>query len=401
MGVKKNLYFDGVNLADYGVYITGEAVYNAPARRVDVVEIPARNGNFVIDNGCFDNIEVRYPAGMVDDSQSSFATRINTVRNILASRVGYKRIQDDYNPNEYRLGMFVGGMEVSPVCGGIAGEFEIIFNCKPQRFLTSGETATAVANNGTISNPTSFESKPLIQFGGYGNMNVNGYPIKLNSQAIGEVLLASGMDTTNQTFSTPMLSVGDDIKLTEFYIQYYLVFSKTIQTYTMTSVQADFAVEDDSEREIGGSDIFFRQFRTTPITFAKGTDSSLRWEKSLSVTFTDSTSITKDVFITIDYDSSDESINIDFGTSTSPYASMQSCYMGDIIGDSTQSVLGNPLYIDCETGDCYKYVSGEIVYLNSYVTMPNDLPILSPGSNTITYDNTINNFKISPNWWCV
>jgi phage-related protein len=73
---------------------------------------------------------------------------------------------------------------------------------------------------------------------------------------------------------------------------------------------------------------------------------------------------------------------------------------GAVSGDSTQSSLGNPMYIDCELGECYKYESGTMVLVNSSVTfIGNKLPVLSAGSNTITYDNTITEFKITPRWW--
>jgi hypothetical protein len=34
MAVFKSLTFDGINSLNYGIYITGEAVYNAPERAV-------------------------------------------------------------------------------------------------------------------------------------------------------------------------------------------------------------------------------------------------------------------------------------------------------------------------------------------------------------------------------
>ena len=36
----KTLTFDGVDSDDYGIYITGEAVFNAPTRDVNMITIP-------------------------------------------------------------------------------------------------------------------------------------------------------------------------------------------------------------------------------------------------------------------------------------------------------------------------------------------------------------------------
>ena len=56
--------FDGENSKDYGVYITGSGVFNAPERDVEMISIPGRDGAFAQDMGRFSNIEVTYPAGL-------------------------------------------------------------------------------------------------------------------------------------------------------------------------------------------------------------------------------------------------------------------------------------------------------------------------------------------------
>ena len=82
----KTFTFDGESSADYGVYITGEGVFNAPERAVEMVDIPGRNGSYALDQGRFSNIEVTYTAGMVDDSETDFADRLADVRNWLCSK---------------------------------------------------------------------------------------------------------------------------------------------------------------------------------------------------------------------------------------------------------------------------------------------------------------------------
>lgn len=134
----KSLTFDGESSRDYGVYITGEAAFNAPARSVEMVSIPGRNGAYALDKGHFENIEVIYPAGIFAENEADFAAAISDFRNYLCSRSGYCRLTDEYNPDEYRLAVYKSGLEVDPA-RLIAGEFDIVFDCKPQRYLTSGE----------------------------------------------------------------------------------------------------------------------------------------------------------------------------------------------------------------------------------------------------------------------
>lgn len=171
MAVYKSFTFDGITSSSHGVYITGEAVFNAPARAVDMITVPGRNGALAIDQGHFENIEVTYPAGMFDDTASGFQSRLADFRNILASRYTYKRLTDEYNPNEFRMGLYRSGLEVSP-SQLRAGQFSITFECKPQRWLTSGETVQTFTSSSTISNPTLFDARPLLEVKGYGNLTL-------------------------------------------------------------------------------------------------------------------------------------------------------------------------------------------------------------------------------------
>lgn len=145
----KSLVFDGVDSRDYGIYITGDAVFNSPERDVEMIEIPGRNGAYALDKGRFSNIEVSYPAGIAGDTEEDFRKGISAFRNALASRKGYKRLEDDYNPDEYRMAVYKSGLEVTPKALK-AGEFTITFDCKPQRFLKSGETAVTIG--GSVTN---------------------------------------------------------------------------------------------------------------------------------------------------------------------------------------------------------------------------------------------------------
>lgn len=143
-----SLVFGGVNSADYGIYITGEGVFNAPKRAVNMVAVPGRNGSIAIDQGHWDNIEVTYPAGTFGMDEEEFRTALSNFRNAIASQVGYQRLTDTYHPDEYRMAIYTDGLEVEPTTYNKAGEFELKFNCKPQRWLTAGEVPVTIGEWG-------------------------------------------------------------------------------------------------------------------------------------------------------------------------------------------------------------------------------------------------------------
>lgn len=180
---RNSLVFDDINTGDYGIYISGEASFNAPARVYDMREIPGRNGTLAVDMNRYENVEVVYPAFVFDYSMASFSERMAEIRSVFLSKVSYQRLQDTYNPNEYRLAVYSGGFEIEPQHFNQTGEFELTFDCKPQRYLTSGETATTFTASGNITNPTKFASRPLIVVTGTGNVGVGNETITIDGTA--------------------------------------------------------------------------------------------------------------------------------------------------------------------------------------------------------------------------
>lgn len=162
---------DGKPSTDFGVYTTDAGVYDAPARRVSFVDVPGRNGSLVYDEDSFENIKVRYPAIIRDNYEDNFAA----LRAFLLSRKGYVRIEDTFNPLEYRLGVYHEAIEPKTTTGYKMGSFEIIFNCKPQRFLKIGEGLITIPRSpSALMNPTRYDAKPLIRcYGKSGTITIS------------------------------------------------------------------------------------------------------------------------------------------------------------------------------------------------------------------------------------
>lgn len=171
----RNFYIDGTSSATYNIYASGENAYNAAERNVESISVPGRNGDLLIDNGTFKNIDVKYPCVI------PYGFNANAIRSWLMSNAGgYHKITDDYDASHYRMGRYKGGIEFQPMYTNQAAALcDITFDCKPQRFLTSGETflkyMTEVTE--TIVNPTAFIAKPIIRIYGAGSVSLNGATI--------------------------------------------------------------------------------------------------------------------------------------------------------------------------------------------------------------------------------
>lgn len=423
MGIAPYKYFtyDGKSSRDYDVYLTGEGVFNAPERAVNMVEIPGRNGDYALDQGKFNNISVTYKAGIVDYSESDFADKVSAVRNWLCSKVGYKRLSDDYNPNEYRMAVYKSGVEIDHV-DLKTGEFEITFDCKPQRWLTSGETETAVANNGTLDNPTLFDASPLLAVKGYGNIAFNGYSIDIENVPIGEIVLVEGQsysDGASITLDLSNANTGDDIVIDitrlveQVGVQKSGSYTVSHISDSITDSNSNFSTYFSSAKPsiAGGYTKYKATYYTNvnPLIFKKGTSSTISNSISGSTTINwGGTSITLTISGTqnVVYDGN-ATITVSCSYTISNISGYSTVFTAQyyqgvtITVDSTVSAITDTVYIDCDIGECWTVRNSEIVSLNGNIDLGSDLPLLATGINTFTYDNTITSFKVTPNWWKV
>ncbi len=172
-----SITFGGVNSADFGIYIGGEGTFDAPQRVVETVQIPGRNGALTIDMVYYENIEVEYSAFNYESTLATFRQQLAGFRSAIGSKIGYQRLSDTFHPDEYRLAVYHDDFEIKPINYNTASKFSIVFDCKPQRFLTSGEATTTLTADGSITNPTLFASRPLITVTGNGTLTVNGTAI--------------------------------------------------------------------------------------------------------------------------------------------------------------------------------------------------------------------------------
>lgn len=158
--------FNGVSSQDYGIQVEHPPEYQTPARDYEVIHIPGRNGDLVIDSGSYQNVNRSYQIA-IGSMEKDFTSMANAIAEWLHSVSGYARLEDSYEPEYYRMAMFQNEVAIENIMQH-AGRTTIDFNCKPQRFLKSGEDAVRLSANTVLRNPTGFCSLPTITVYGSG-----------------------------------------------------------------------------------------------------------------------------------------------------------------------------------------------------------------------------------------
>lgn len=161
--------YDGHRSSDYNMYISGWDTFGAPSRDVETVTVAGRNGTLTLDNGRYNNIDVKYQAFIPSD----FSINTEGIRALLTSSVSYRRLEDTYHPDEYRMARYVDGLTTESSVQNKAGKFTLTFDCRPERFLRSGEIPIEINSGLSLYNPYDFEAKPFIRLYGNGTISID------------------------------------------------------------------------------------------------------------------------------------------------------------------------------------------------------------------------------------
>lgn len=163
------IMFNGVSSLDYGIQVEHGPGYSTPEKDYEVKHVPGRNGDVCLDKGSYKNTTRTYEVSL-GSLEKDFTDMASALSDWLHSASGYARLEDSYEPEYYRKAIFVEKTDMTNILGhGVRAK--INFNCKPQRFLKSGELAQKITTAGVkLYNPTNYTAKPIITITGKGTV---------------------------------------------------------------------------------------------------------------------------------------------------------------------------------------------------------------------------------------
>lgn len=167
--------YNGKKSQDFNLVLSGEDTWKKSMPDVERKQIPGRNGDLLLSNHRYSNVEVTYHVGIKRD----FDTNFTAFMNFLLKEPGYHRLEDSYHPDYYRMAVL--DREVSPQMNTLnqSGVFDLTFSCMPQQYLKSGERQQVLTGSGTVFNPTMYDAKPLLRIYGQGRLTVGEEQITL------------------------------------------------------------------------------------------------------------------------------------------------------------------------------------------------------------------------------
>lgn len=135
MGV---IRFNGISSADFGCTIERRPNHTRGSRRGELIEIPGRNGAIVLGDGSYSTYVQQYVVAFEEGNTMPPYKRAEQVAAWLLGSHGFCRLEDDFEPDVYRMARYAGPLNIEQVASEY-GRCVIEFECQPQRYLKSGE----------------------------------------------------------------------------------------------------------------------------------------------------------------------------------------------------------------------------------------------------------------------
>ncbi|MEY8281601.1 hypothetical protein AAK917_10105 [Oscillospiraceae bacterium 52-8] len=162
--------FGGCRSLDYGLQLNKVDTLSAPAREVEVKNIPGRSGELLIDKERFGPQVVTYEAFFkcARGERAAYARRI---KSWLLGTPGYRELADTYDRQYYRLARYSGALDIEAV-GRRFGKLNLTFSCQPFRLRQDGRALRELPLESTVYNPEDWPSKPYFKLYGDGEIRL-------------------------------------------------------------------------------------------------------------------------------------------------------------------------------------------------------------------------------------
>lgn len=164
--------YNGISSIELGLKINRVNPFVAPTRRVTKYTVPGRNGAVIVDDGCYDNVQLDYTAALYH-ADIGDAAAAAAIKQWLCVDGNYHRLEDSRWPDHYMM-----GVALPPVITQIGSvrrsiEVAISFNCRPERWLKIGDVETPIRTVQAeqqpaytyLNNGSGFIANPLLYIG--------------------------------------------------------------------------------------------------------------------------------------------------------------------------------------------------------------------------------------------
>ena len=153
------------SFADFGIVIEKRPIIPKSQRNIQYLDVPGRSGSLKVDDATYNDVVIPIQCGFSD---GNVANKADTIKAWLDSGEGHLILSNQ--EDKYYLAHVSEQFDISQELK-VFGKFLVNFRCRPFKYSTENTPITAV-NSGTITNPGTVASDPIIVITGTGNITL-------------------------------------------------------------------------------------------------------------------------------------------------------------------------------------------------------------------------------------
>lgn len=173
--------FDAFDTRTDGIHVFYNDIDGAPVRQYKTFTANGRNGTLLLDLKRYENINHAYSVIFTPSDGVSALNKYKRFRDEMYALEGYKTLYDSFNTQEHYTAYVSDVLQPTVTTERDMVRTRIKFSRKPERFLNSGDTVAEFTQDGIITNPTSYESKPMLRIYGTGTVYIGAQAIQISS----------------------------------------------------------------------------------------------------------------------------------------------------------------------------------------------------------------------------
>ena len=162
--LKETFYLDGIDARSAGIQLQAPIEFSEAVPVVEAQTIPGRNGDLIWETGSYEN---RGASASCFCLQKDVEKAVSSAGRFLMGKKGYRRLETSDDPDHYWMARVENSPRIEQRLRMLA-PFEIGFDCKPQRFVKSGENPVVFTTNSSLFNQYGQIALPFITLYGQG-----------------------------------------------------------------------------------------------------------------------------------------------------------------------------------------------------------------------------------------
>ena len=162
--LNETFYLDGIDARSVGIQLQAPIEFSEAVPVVEAQTIPGRNGDLIWETGSYEN---RSGSASCFCLQKDVEKAVSAAGRFLMGKKGYRRLETSDDPDHYWMARVENSPKIAQRLRTLA-PFEIDFDCKPQRFVKSGENSVVFTKIGSLFNQYGQVALPFITLYGQG-----------------------------------------------------------------------------------------------------------------------------------------------------------------------------------------------------------------------------------------